>query len=294
MDELLVRTLLKERIKIEPKYLTKSFKDEILNRLKLKVEGICSKHGYISKNSIELYKVVPGVIEIASLNGNILYDVYFYGEVCNPLIGSIIKSAKVVNLNRFGILAEVRASSREGSILEIIIAKNSVNIVSEIDLDKIQIGDDVNIEVIGKRFNIGDRKISVIGKTIKDNVVKKEPRYKTAVKIIEDADDDADDTNIEEINIDGELAAEVEGDDDADDDADAEAADAAEADDENLDVDEDEEADDVVADVVADAVDNDSDDDKIGGSDFFSDHDDEYDNFEAASAGSDIGSDNEI
>lgn len=292
MDELLVRTLLKERIKIEPKYLTKSFKDEILNRLKLKVEGICSKHGYISKNSIELYKVVPGVIEIASLNGNILYDVYFYGEVCNPLIGSIIKSAKVVNLNRFGILAEVRASSREGSILEIIIAKNSVNIVSEIDLDKIQIGDDVNIEVIGKRFNIGDRKISVIGKTIKDNVVKKEPRYKTAVKIIED--DDADDTNIEEINIDGELAAEVDGDDDADDDADAEAADAAEADDENLDVDEDEEADDVVADVVADAVDNDSDDDKIGGSDFFSDHDDEYDNFEAGSAGSDIGSDNEI
>jgi len=288
MDELLVRTLLKERIKIEPRYLTKSFKDEILNRLKLKVEGICSKHGYISKNSIELYKVVPGVIEIASLNGNILYDVYFYGEVCNPLIGSIIKSAKVVNLNRFGILAEVRASSREGSILEIIIAKNSVNIVSEIDLDKIQIGDDVNIEVIGKRFNIGDRKISVIGKTIKDNVVKKEPRYKTTVKITEDEEDD---TNIEEINIDGELAAEVGGDlDDADDEADA--ADADDVDD-NLDDDDSDAADAVDAvDVVAvvGAVD-DSDDDKIGGSDFFSDHDDEYDNFDVDAAGSDCGSD---
>jgi DNA-directed RNA polymerase subunit E'/Rpb7 len=297
MDELLVRTLLKEKIKIEPRYLTKSFKDEILNRLKLKVEGICSKHGYISKNSIELYKVVPGVIEIASLNGNILYDVYFYGEVCNPLIGSIIKSAKVVNLNRFGILAEVRASAKEGSILEIIIAKNSVNIVSEIDLDKIQIGDDVNIEVIGKRFNIGDRKISVIGKTIKDNVVKKEPRYKTITKIIEDDLDnlDADDTNIEEINIDGELAAVA---DDLDADDAREDDDADDNLDDNLDADdnlEDEDLDDDAADVavVVGAVDNDSDDDKIGGSDFFSDHDDEYDNFEADAAGSDIGSDNE-
>ena len=303
MDELLVKTLLKEKIKIEPRYLTKSFKDEILNRLKLKVEGICTKHGYISKNSIELYKVVPGVIEIASLNGNILYNVYFYGEVCNPLIGSIIKSAKVVNLNRFGILAEIRASSKEGSILEIIIAKNSVNIVSEIDLDKIQIGDDVNIEVIGKKLQIGNRKISVIGKIIKDNVLKKEPRYKTITKIIEETLDDnldADDTNIEEINIDGELAAvaddlddNLDADDNLDDDADDNLDDDA---DDNLDDNLDDDLGDDAADVavVVGAVDNDSDDDKIGGSDFFSDHDDEYDNFEAASVGSDIGSDNEI
>jgi DNA-directed RNA polymerase subunit E'/Rpb7 len=189
-SELLAKTLLKERIKLEPRYLTSTFKDELLNRLKLKVEGICTKHGFISKNSIEIYKVAPGIVEIASLNGNVVYDVYFYGNVCNPLIGSIIKSVKVVNLNRFGILAEARFAGDKyaSSILEIIIAKNSVNIVSEIDLESIKIDDDINIEVVGKKFNIGDRKISIIGKIVKD--VKKEPRYKVNQHIIDDDDEE--------------------------------------------------------------------------------------------------------
>ena len=176
LSDLCIKVLLKERIKLEPKFLLKSFKDEVLNRLKQKVEGICTKHGYIRKGSVDIYKIIPGVVELTSLNGNVIYEVYFYGDVCNPLIGSIIKSAKVININRFGILAEARITEDKfaKSVFEIIIAKNSVNILSEIDLETINIGDSINVEVVGKKFNIGDRKISVIGKIIKD--IKKEPR----------------------------------------------------------------------------------------------------------------------
>jgi DNA-directed RNA polymerase subunit E'/Rpb7 len=262
-SELLARTLLKERIKLEPRYLTANFRDELLNRLKLKVEGICTKHGFISKNSIDIYKVAPGIVEIASLNGNVVYDVYFYGNVCNPLIGSIIKSVKVVNLNRFGILAEARFAGDKyaSSILEIIIAKNSVNIVSEIDLESIKIDDDINIEVVGKKFNIGDRKISVIGKIVKD--IKKEPKYKVNQHIIEDDDDD------------DPTVPDIDGLDDGDEDEDGEDKEDKEEKEEDGE-DKEEEEDEIDAEVEDEEEGEEA--EKIGGSDFFSDHDDEYDN----------------
>lgn len=185
MEDLCIRSLLTEKIKLEPVYLTQNFRNEILNRLKQKVEGICSKHGYIRRGSIELHKITPGCIEILSLNGNINYNVAFYADVCNPLLGTIVKGAKVVNMNRFGILAEARLIEDQfaASVLEIIIAKNSVNIISEIDLDEVQINQEVNIEVIGKKYNLGDKKISIIGRIVKE-VIKKEPKYLTQ------ADDD--------------------------------------------------------------------------------------------------------
>lgn len=254
-SDLCSRVLLKERIKLEPKYLTQSYKEEVLNRLKQKVEGICTKHGYIRKNSIELYKVVPGVVEVTSLNGNVIFEVAFHADVCNPLVGTIIKSAKVVNLNRFGILAEARMTEDKfaTSVLEIIIAKNSVNIVSEVDLESINIGDDINVEVVGKKIKIGDRKISVIGKVVKD-AKRKEPRYKSAIT--------------------SELAEAEE--EDEEDVADADAIEEEE--DEEEDEQEEEQEDETKED------EEDEDDDKLeGGSEFFSDN--EFDEEDGLSSG---------
>jgi DNA-directed RNA polymerase subunit E'/Rpb7 len=252
MEDLCNRLLLNERIKLEPQYLNQDFKDEILSRLKQKVEGICTKHGYIKKGSIEIYKMSPGCVEIVSLNGNTIYNVAFYAEVCNPLLGSIIRNAKVVNLNRFGILAEARLQEDKysNSVLEIIIAKNSVNIVSEVDLDSIKIGDDVLVEVIGKKFNLGDKKISVIGKIIRD--IKKEPRYVS--KALASPDDEEEEVEEPDAEV-------LEGEEE--DVVGEEAEDGEEAENEEEDVEDEEEE-------------EEDEDAKVGG-DFFSDEEDDFD-----------------
>jgi DNA-directed RNA polymerase subunit E'/Rpb7 len=161
MDTIFFRVLLNDRVKLEPRFLGKNFKDHIIKRLKDSFEGKCSKHGYIKTNSIEVYKIAPGNVELISLNGSIVYDVYYYAEVCNPVVGSIIKS-QVTNVNKFGILAEVQP------ILEIIIAKNSVNIQSDpnINLDVIKPGDMISIEIVGKKFELNDKKISIVGRVV--------------------------------------------------------------------------------------------------------------------------------
>ena len=50
------------------------------------------------------------------------------------------------------------------SILEVIIAKNSVSIKSDVNLEEIVEGNSVKIEVVGKKFELNDRKISVVGR----------------------------------------------------------------------------------------------------------------------------------
>jgi DNA-directed RNA polymerase subunit E'/Rpb7 len=196
MDNTL-KVLLKEKIKLEPKFLCKKYHIEILKKLKEKVEGKCTKHGYIEEDSIEIYKITPGVIDIASLCGMIIYDVYFNAKLCNPVIGNIIK-AHVKNTNRFGVLLEAKP------VMDIIIAKNSINIQSEIDLETVKIDQELTIEIIGKKFELGDKRITIIGKVIKDVVLPVKKLSSATVldensdveedenaEIIEDEDEDA-------------------------------------------------------------------------------------------------------
>lgn len=185
MESTFYRVLLNDRVKVEPRFISKSFRNYIVQKLKKTMEGVCTKHGYIKENSIELYKVAPGFVDLVGLNGTMVFNVYYYADVCNPLIGNVLK-AVVTNVNKFGILAEC------GNIIEIIVAKNSVNIVhdTQIDLDKIKISDNIMVEVVGKKFELNDKKISVIGKIVLNPIGKTTHAKKKEEKDTKDLDDD--------------------------------------------------------------------------------------------------------
>jgi hypothetical protein len=109
------------------------------------------------------------------LNGDVEYIVKYSADVCNPAVGSSVK-AKVVNQNMFGILAE--CSIKNGSItrpvLEIIIAKVSSTNDPEVNVESVNVGDIINVEIVGKKFELDDTKITIVGKIIsnKKNIVK--------------------------------------------------------------------------------------------------------------------------
>lgn len=155
-----------ENIKLEPVYLSLDYQDEILKRLKDKLEGKYTKHGFINSDSIKIHKICPGVIDMIGLNGYVVFKTYFKADICNPLIGSIVK-AKVININRFGILLSGLHNNKE-SILEIIVAKNSVNITSDIDLEEIKKDEIYNVEILGKKTKFNNTKIYSIGRIIND------------------------------------------------------------------------------------------------------------------------------
>ncbi len=256
-----VRVQLNEKIKLEPAFISKGYKDEILKRLKAKVEGICTRHGYIKPDSIEIYKVGTGRVELIGLNGNTQFDVYFFADVCNPLLGSIIK-CKVSNINKFGILAEA------GNILEAIVAKNSVSIQSDIDLDKVRIGDEVFVEVLGKKYELNDKKISLIARIVRSPDVPR--RSISSVSGRKQAfQEDEDEEQEQEVRlIEGGANSEEENEDNEDDENESDEDNAS---DDGDDQDNDEANDEIDE---ADEEEDDVTSDKVGGN-FFSD-DDEY------------------
>lgn len=181
MTELFIPIKFKTNVILKPNEINQDFDAIILKKLKSIYENVCSKYGYIKNNSIKILKRSIGTIKTQHFNGNVCFDVVCIAEICNPIQGSIIK-CKVKAKNSLGLLAE--GYYDKIPILEIIIPKISAGIQSEVNLDHIAIGQEIKIEVCGKKYQLFDKHISIIGKAIKD----KAEFIKTA--IVEDNDDD--------------------------------------------------------------------------------------------------------
>ena len=169
------RLALKEAVVLKPRQLDKRYEESVADILKSKYEGICSHNGYIRPGSIELTGVSSGNVRAFTLNGDVEFMAQFTAEVCCPSIGMLLR-AKVVNINRLGIMAVV--SDSQDTILEIIIVKGfdgtKMTDNGDARLNDVQIGHDVLVEVLGKRFQLNDKKISIVGKIIFDNAKKQE------------------------------------------------------------------------------------------------------------------------
>lgn len=174
MENIFVKTLLTDKVKVKPTQLGFKIEEVLLSSLQDIYEGKCTYHGYIKPGSIKIDKYSAGYVQAFSLNGDIIYKVSYYAQVCNPSIGSIIR-VKVINMNKYGILAEasVKVGNKDVPVLEVIIAKTMIKTENEINVDSISVGDVINVEILGKKYELQDKKISVIGRTIKTNDVGK-------------------------------------------------------------------------------------------------------------------------
>jgi len=235
MDNVFIRALLTDKIKLKPSLVTQDYVKNVHYKLQTLYEGKCTYHGYIKPDSIEIVKVSAGLVIDVSLNGDTCFNVVYYADVCNPTVGSTVK-AKVVNTNMFGILAEngMEINGTYYPILEIIVAKNSTaNGGGAVDLDKIKIGGIVNIEVIGKKYELDDKKITVVGKVIENQKQKKELDG-GAVGLSDDEEEECEEGVCDEDEDDEEKSEKAEEDADADAE---ESENGSSSDDESVDTD---------------------------------------------------------
>jgi DNA-directed RNA polymerase subunit E'/Rpb7 len=147
------------KINIPPKSMNKDINKAILRHLRREYEGKCIKDGYIKKKSISVLNKGLGRIEKGLFNGNIIYDIEYVAEVCNPAEGQILH-CKVISMNKIGVIAIV--SDDENQPIKVLLPKythRENNIFKDITD-----GNVLEIEVIGKRFELNSTFISVVGK----------------------------------------------------------------------------------------------------------------------------------
>ena len=229
-----VKTLLHDHVKLKANEIGRNFKEMLTAKIKHAVEGKCTRYGY----------VVPGRVDGASLNGDVVYEVEYQATVCNPAIGSIVP-AKVVNVNRFGVLAygglAQPGSAEELNVLEIIVAKQGVALTSDVDLDGVRIGDAVQVQILGKRFELNDAKISIVGKVISKTEAVQQVHASVVTAIDVDVDDGATDAPAPSSASDVDTGSGTEKDDSDDDKDDSDEDNDADPDDADADDDDDDE-----------------------------------------------------
>lgn len=179
-------------IQLSPADLIADFEEVILQRVRATLEGVCSRYGYIRPGSISILKRSAGSFVKQHFNGHIKFEMICRAEVCNPNVGARFQ-AVVKNKNALGIHAEsvVKNNGKDETILDIIIPKRSVGIVSTISLEDVQIGDKIYVEVLGKRYQLNDKKISIIARAIAEEVAPALPTASDeAVDVVDDIMDD--------------------------------------------------------------------------------------------------------
>jgi len=151
-----------KKIYIEPKDLKKNLDEVIKINLVKEFENKCITEGYIKSDSIELLRRSLGSIQSSNFKGTIIYTVVFKAKVCNPLNGSVIK-ARVEDINKLGLLG------KNGPISVIIPREYSED---KLVFKDINIGNEVEVEVLGKKFDLNGSVISVVGR-LNNNIKKK-------------------------------------------------------------------------------------------------------------------------
>jgi len=139
-----------------------NIKEIIEKNVSEKFEGRCLVEGYVKPNSSKLITYSCGTIERGVY---ILFEVVFECEVCFPVEGAKI-SCIAKNITKAGIRAE--SSDSIPSPVVVFIARD--HHYNHQYFSTIQEGDKFEIRIIGQRFELNDKYVSVIGELITPKV----------------------------------------------------------------------------------------------------------------------------
>jgi DNA-directed RNA polymerase subunit E'/Rpb7 len=169
IQTLFARCLLRDIVLVRPQLIGSNYRELVEHSIRAKFEGVCSPHGYILPGSVSLHRIVSGRIEAVSLNGDVRYDAQYHASVCNPAEGTVLR-ARVINANKFAVLAHSGVLGPDGEFLPVVesfIMRQALEgAPNEVDLDTLAVGDPVLVEIIGKKFELKDDRISVIGRAV--------------------------------------------------------------------------------------------------------------------------------
>jgi DNA-directed RNA polymerase subunit E'/Rpb7 len=158
------RCLITRNITLPITAIGKNIKETIEENVKTSFEGKCIVEGFIKPNSSNIITYSSGLI----IKGNtISFEVVFECEVCFPVAGMII-SCTAKNITKAGIKAE-SANDIPSPIIVFIVKDHHYN---NSYFNEIKEGDKINVRVIGQRFELNDKYISIIGEIVKPKVDK--------------------------------------------------------------------------------------------------------------------------
>jgi len=163
------RCLITRNILLPMTSVGKNLKETIEKNIVSNFEGKCVVEGFVKPESSKVITYSSGLIQ----GTNVSFEVVFECEICCPVEGMLI-SCVAKNITKAGIRAE--SADESPSPVVVFIARDHHFSVSQ--FASVQEGDKIMARVIGQRFELNDKYISIIAEL----VVEKSQKKKEAAK----------------------------------------------------------------------------------------------------------------
>ena len=154
------RCLITRNIVLPITNIGKNIKEVIEENIKSNFEGKCLVEGFIKPNSAKIITYSSGIIYRGS---SVSFVVIFECDVCFPVEGMLV-SCIAKNITKAGIRAE-SASDVPSPVVVFIAKDHHYNVAHFNDVKE---GDKINVRVIGQRFELNDKYVSIIGELVKE------------------------------------------------------------------------------------------------------------------------------
>ena len=161
--QLYSKIMIMRKVPINITNIGNNIKETLQKAISNQNEGKCIVEGFIQPGTVEIITFSSGLI----VNGShITFEVIFQCNVCLPVEGMHIECI-AKNINKMGIRAELQETPTP---LVIFIARDH-NYTSPL-FSSISENDTIQIKVIGQRFELNDKYISVIAELIDNKTIK--------------------------------------------------------------------------------------------------------------------------
>lgn len=151
------RCLITRNIVLPITSIGKNIKETIEKEIENRFEGKCIVEGFVKKNSAKVITYSSGIIH----GINVSFEVVFECEVCFPVEGMLI-SCVAKNITKAGIRAE--SANESPSPIVVFIARD--HHYSNQQFSSIQEGDKFTGRVVGQRFELNDKYVSIIAELV--------------------------------------------------------------------------------------------------------------------------------
>jgi hypothetical protein len=154
------RGLITRNVTLAITNIGKNIKETLENSVAFNFEGKCLVEGFVKPNSSKIISYSSGLIERGNL---ISFEIIFECDICFPVEGTKI-TCIAKNITKAGIRAE-SAFDVPSPIVVFIARDHHYNVA---DFGSVKEDDKFTVRVIGQRFELNDKFISIIGEFVKE------------------------------------------------------------------------------------------------------------------------------
>lgn len=170
------RCLLTRKVILSINVIGRNLDEVIEEYVRNHFEGKCVVEGYIKTNSSKIIRYSCGTIERGN---NVVFEIVFECDVCFPVEGMIIPCV-AKNIVKAGIKAE-SATEVPSPVIVFVARDHHYNSQQFADVKE---GDKINVRVIGQRFELNDKYVSIIGELVKEKDYFPKPREPSKPRLV--------------------------------------------------------------------------------------------------------------